>query len=70
VLIPGVEPGPYQLVIEKANYQRVLKQVVVKARDALKSEVRLEWAIGFLSVTTDVPDAQISTANESFISDG
>jgi hypothetical protein len=60
VTFTGIERGEHQLAVEKMYYKASIQPIILKARENAAIEVPLDWAVGFLSVTTDVADAQIT----------
>jgi|SRR5579871_76145 len=59
VTFPALDPGSHQIAIEKQYFRPISRSVVIKARENASIDVSLEWAVGFLSVSTNVSDAQI-----------
>jgi hypothetical protein len=59
VALTGLEPGQHRLTVENSFYRPVLQTVTLKGRENTTVDIRLEWAVGFLTVNTNVPDAQI-----------
>lgn len=61
----NLDPGPHQLAIRKQLFSDLLRAVELKGRDNTSIDAPLNWAVGFLSVTTNVPDATVQVAGSS-----
>lgn len=57
--ISNIDPGRHEVTIQKQYFTNVSQTVELKGRESASIEVKLNWAVGFLSASTDVPDAQI-----------
>ncbi len=57
--ISNIDPGRHEVTIQKQYFTDVSRTVELKGREDALIEVKLNWAVGFLTASTDVPDAQI-----------
>ena len=57
--LSSIDPGRHQVTTEKQYFTSVSRAVELKGRETASVDIKLEWAVGFLSVATNVPDAQI-----------
>lgn len=55
----NTEPGKHLVTIQKQYFTPISKEVSVKGGETFSVDAMLEWAVGFLNATADVPDAQI-----------
>lgn len=67
VSMPGVQPGHHQLMINKQYFNTAVRNIEVKGRETIRIEAPLAWVVGFLSVTTDPPAAQVEIAGKSTV---
>ncbi len=57
--ISNLDPGRHEVTSQKQYFTDVSQTVELKGRESVLVEVKLNWAVGFLTASTDVPDAQI-----------
>jgi hypothetical protein len=65
VSISSVAPGQHRLTIDKQYFKSAVRNIAVKGRETITVEAPLDWAVGFLSVSTQPPASQIQIAGKS-----
>jgi PEGA domain-containing protein len=61
--LSGLDPGSHQLAIQKQFFTAVTRTVELKGGTNSAVEAKLDWAVGFLTISVDVPDARIQVGN-------
>jgi len=57
--LSSIDPGRHQVTADKQYFTSGSQFVELKGRETTSIDIKLEWAVGFLSVNTNVADAQI-----------
>jgi hypothetical protein len=61
-IVMAVEPGSYQLLVSKEHHTSFSRPIRLVLNQPQRIEAPLAWKVGFLTVDTGVPDAQIAIA--------
>ena len=60
--IYNIDPGGHQVTVQKQYFTDVSQAVELKGRESTLITVKLNWAVGFLTASADVPDAEIQVS--------
>jgi hypothetical protein len=64
VSVTNLEPGSHEVAVVKPNFTPYSKTLELKGRDNAQVDAKLEWAVGFLTVTADEPSARIQVGTQ------
>ena len=57
--LSNIDPGRHEVTAEKQYFMSASRAVEMKGRETTAIDIKLGWAVGFLSISVDAPDAQI-----------